>query len=68
MFLKAQQVVEACQQQPGVLAGATMHKNRWVRGVERPTKEEERRRARRSTGEGGVAKRGGKTLVKGQVE
>ncbi|XP_063873153.1 uncharacterized protein LOC135107351 [Scylla paramamosain] len=28
VFLKAQQVVEACQQQPGVLAGATMHKNR----------------------------------------
>ncbi|XP_063588276.1 uncharacterized protein LOC134765530 isoform X1 [Penaeus indicus] len=28
VFLRAQQVVEACQQQPGVLAGATMHKDR----------------------------------------
>ncbi|KAK4315194.1 hypothetical protein Pmani_013576 [Petrolisthes manimaculis] len=28
VFLRAQQVVEACQQQRGVLAGATMHKHR----------------------------------------
>lgn len=28
VFLKAQQVVEACQQHPGVLAGATLHKDR----------------------------------------
>ncbi|KAK7080411.1 hypothetical protein SK128_023687 [Halocaridina rubra] len=28
VFLRAQQVVEACQQQPGVLAGSTMHKDR----------------------------------------
>ncbi|KAG7175409.1 hypothetical protein Hamer_G001495, partial [Homarus americanus] len=28
VFLRAQQLVEVCQQQPGVLAGATMHKDR----------------------------------------
>ncbi|XP_045624835.2 uncharacterized protein HPS4 isoform X1 [Procambarus clarkii] len=28
VFLRAQQLVEICQQQPGVLAGATMHKDR----------------------------------------
>ncbi|XP_064119769.1 uncharacterized protein LOC135224573 isoform X2 [Macrobrachium nipponense] len=28
VFLRAQQVVEACQQHPGVLAGSTMHKDR----------------------------------------
>ncbi|XP_068242139.1 uncharacterized protein HPS4 isoform X3 [Palaemon carinicauda] len=28
VFLRAQQVVEACQQHPGVLAGSTLHKDR----------------------------------------